>query len=240
MPEETLVFQIQGVRIAYGLRPAVDNLSLSLKAGKSLGLLGVNGAGKTSTIRALLGMLKPRQGELNIFGFRPGDYRAFSKIGFAPEDGVPPEYLSGREYLRFVGAFRVRDRSARNKEADELIEWFELQPEKKIRDYSKGMKRRLVLAQAFLGNPPFLILDEPLNGLDPLVIIKLRDRLDAYRRQGGTILYSSHILAEVEKTCTDIAILSKGNMVADSSTEAMIREFGSVEGAFASKVGMGS
>jgi len=236
MEEGNSIFNIQNVRIAYGLRCAVDNVSLELKQGRSLGLLGINGAGKTSTIRAILGMLRPRRGKLTVFGHRPGHYKTFKRIGFAPEDAVPPEYLTAREYLAFVGAFRIKDRGRRRREVDELTGWFELQRNKKIRDFSKGMKRRLVLAQAFLGQPEFLILDEPLNGLDPLVIIKLRQRLDDYRKAGGTILYSSHILAEVEKTCTDIAILSKGKLIAFDTTKRLIEEFGSVERAFAEKV----
>jgi ABC-2 type transport system ATP-binding protein len=208
-----------------------------LGQGAALGLLGLNGAGKTSTIRALMGMLKPRAGTISVFGGRPGSPVAFRRIGFAPENALPPEYLTATEYLRFVGAFRIKDRAKRKEAVEEVRQWFDLAEKKKIREYSKGMVRRLVLAQAFLGNPELLILDEPLNGLDPLVIIKLRERLEAYRKQGGTVLFSSHILAEVEKTCTDVAILSAGKLVHNSSLEVVLEDFGSVETAFASKVG---
>lgn len=232
------IFELRNLRVAYGFRAAVDDLSLTLVKGQSLGLLGVNGAGKTSTIRALLGMLRPKKGTIQVFGHAAGNTKVFRRVGFAPEDGIPPEYLSAHEYLHFVGAFRIKDRQRRKEEVKEILEWFDLNPQKKIRDYSKGMKRRLVLAQAFLGNPELLILDEPLNGLDPLVIIKLRDRLQSYREQGGTILFSSHILAEVEKTCTDIAILSQGKLVYTGSRQNAVSEFGSIEGAFAKLVGV--
>src|SRR5262249_36960575 len=108
------------------------------------------------------------------------------------------------------------------------------------RQYSKGMRRRLVLAQAFLAEPELLILDEPLNGLDPLVIIKLRERLIAYRERGGSILYSSHILTEVEKSCSDVAILHEGKLVMMAPVPQIIAEFGSVEAAFAAKVKVSS
>ena len=231
------IFEIHDVSVFYGLRRAVDGLSLTQKVGGSLGLLGVNGAGKTSTIRALLGMLRPRKGSVSIFGEVPGKPKTFRRIGFAPEDGVPPEYLTGREFLSFVGGFRIKDRGRRAEEVKALLDWFELVPEKKIRDYSKGMKRRLLLAQGFLGDPSLLILDEPLNGLDPLIIIKLRQRLEEYRKNGGTVLFSSHILTEVEKSCSDVAILSEGRLVCYSAVDALLKEFGSVEAAFAAKVG---
>lgn len=234
---EPLIFDVKSLRVAYGFRVAVENLSLNLKRGQSLGLLGINGAGKTSTIRALLGMLRPRSGDVKVFGLRPGDRKIFRRLGFAPEDGAAPEYLSAEEYLSFVAAFRIKNRTQTKEAMGELLDWFELNPKKKIRDYSKGMKRRLILAQAFLGKPELLILDEPLNGLDPLIIIKLRERLQKYQDQGGTILYSSHILSEVEKTCSDIAILSRGQLIYRGARHEAIAEFGSVETAFAKLVG---
>lgn len=230
------IFALSGLRVTYGFRCAVDDLSLSLSSGQSLGLLGLNGAGKTSTIRALLGMIRPRKGTVAIFGGKPGSPKSFKRIGFAPEDGLPPEYLTAEEYLGFVGRFRISDRIERKRQVAELLEWFELHPKKRIKSYSKGMKRRLILAQAFIGQPDFLILDEPLNGLDPLVIIKLRDRLDAYRAKGGSILYSSHILNEVEKSCSHIAMLSAGKLVCLAPVEEVKAEFGSVESAFAAKI----
>lgn len=237
LTSDTPVFEIDQLKMTYGFRVAVDNLSLMLRKGQSLGLLGINGAGKTSTIRALLGMRRPQKGKVKIFGLSPGDTKTFRRLGFAPEDGVAPEYLTAEEYLSFVAAFRIKVRAKRKEEVGELLNWFELSPKKKIRDFSKGMKRRLVLAQAFLANPELLILDEPLNGLDPLVIIKLRERLQLYQDQGGTILYSSHILSEVEKSCSDIAILSRGQLVYRGTRQEAIGEFGSIENTFAKLVG---
>jgi ABC-2 type transport system ATP-binding protein len=120
---------------------------------------------------------------------------------------------------------------------NELLSWFELDPRKPIREYSKGMKRRITLAQAFLGEPDLVILDEPLNGLDPLVIVKLRNRLNEKRNKGTGLLYSSHILSEVEKCCSRAIILNEGKLVLDAPLDAIQSEYGSIENAFAKTVG---
>lgn len=233
------IFQIENLKVTYGFRTAVDGISLRLDRGSSLGLLGLNGAGKTSTIRALLGMLRIRNGKVKVFAGKPGGIEGFGKIGFAPEEGQPPAYLNGEEYLSFVGGFRMQNATERRDAIRELLTFFELDPKKRISQYSKGMKRRIIMAQALLGSPELLILDEPLNGLDPLLIMKLRKRLEEYRMRGGTILFSSHILTEVEKTCSEVAILHKGKLACWEKLEALLKEFGSVEKAFALKVGVG-
>jgi ABC-2 type transport system ATP-binding protein len=227
------ILSIENLTVRYRFRTAVKELFLRLEAGQCLGLLGANGAGKTSTIRAVLGLVRPAKGRIRILGHGPGALRGLAQIGFAPEDGCPPEYLTGREYLVFVARIRSgEDRHKAAESADKLLADFDLAPHKKIRDYSKGMRRRLVLAQAFVGNPKALILDEPLNGLDPLMILKLRDYLTAYREKGGSLLYSSHILSEVERTCTHVAILQEGQLVLGAPMVEVVEKYGSVENAF--------
>jgi ABC-2 type transport system ATP-binding protein len=162
--------------------------------------------------------------------------RFFSRIGFVPEEACPPEFLTSREYLDFIARCRVKDSGRRKALVTELFDWFELMP-KRISHLSKGMRRRLVLAQALLGDPELLILDEPLTGLDPLLIYKLREKLVEFREKGGAILFSSHILAEVEKVCTDIVMLSQGELVCEASVEKLKADHGTVEKAFAEKVG---
>ncbi len=233
------VFELKGLRVQYGRNLAVDSLSLTLAKGEALGLLGANGAGKTSTLRALMGMLQPSAGQVRVFGARPGSVGVLRRTGFAPEEAIPPERISGQEYLEFIGRMRQPKASLRKDECAELLESFDLVPHKRVRDYSKGMKRRLVLAQAFVAQPELLILDEPLNGLDPLIIVKLRLWLERYRRDGGTLLYSSHILAEVEKTCTRIAILRRGELVLDVPVPEAVSKYGSVEAAFEATAGGG-
>ena len=237
MTNTSPIFEISQLKVNYGFRCAVDDLSLSQKPGVSLGLLGLNGAGKTSTIRTLLGMVRPRAGQVKVLGQKPGSVKVFKHIGFAPEEGTPPEYLSGEEYLGFVAELRISDREERKRQVMELMEGFELPAKKRISEYSKGLRRKVILAQAFMGKPDFLILDEPLNGLDPIFILRLRQRIESYVAAGGTALISSHILAEIEKTCHEVAILHLGKLVCLSSVDALMKEFGSIETAFAKKIG---
>jgi ABC-2 type transport system ATP-binding protein len=229
--------RVDDLTVKYGFRTAVTSLSLNVPRGGAVGLLGANGAGKTTTLHAILGFLRPKSGSISLLGQGKAGPKVFHQIGFAPDDGCPPEYLNGREYLNFVGKFRIADKSRRKEEVDQWLSWFELDPRKRVSGYSKGMKRRLGLAQALLGKPDLVILDEPLNGLDPLFILKLREGLEKYIAEGGTLLFSSHILAEVEKVCSEVAILAGGRLVIQSSVAALAAEFGSVENAFKVKVG---
>lgn len=235
--ESENVVEVANLVVKYGAKTAVDELSFNLKKGQSLGLLGLNGAGKSSTIRALLGMVRPQSGKALVFGQKPGSQASLSQLGFAPEDGTPPDFLTTLEYLEFVYAFKVKKSSSRRKECEALLNWFELATNKKVQDLSKGMNRRLILAQAFIGKPSLLILDEPLNGLDPLMIIKLRDKLDTYRKNGGTVLYCSHILSEVERSCSDILVLRDGKISYANSVTQAITEYGDVEKVFAKFAG---
>lgn len=231
------IIHIAGIRVTYGFRRAVDDVSLSLLKGQSLALLGVNGAGKTSTLDCVLGLKRPSKGKVTVFGRRPGSVGVLRLTGYAPEDSSPPGLLRAREYLGFVASLKVSDRLRRKSVIAELMESFDLPDRTKIETFSKGTRRRLILAQAFLGNPQLLILDEPLNGLDPLFILKLRDRLGRYVTEGGTVIFSSHILAEVEKTCSRVSILHEGKLLRDESTENLVKQFGSIESAFSQTVG---
>jgi ABC-2 type transport system ATP-binding protein len=224
------ILEIKDLSVQYRLNRAVQGISFSIEKGESVGLLGMNGAGKTSTIRAILGMIRFK-GEVGLFGKRDRGWKPMKRIGYAPEDSVPPEFLSGKEYLEFIAALRMKNKAKRAAEVNRWLELFELSPDKKIRDYSKGMKRKIVLAQAFVGSPDLLILDEPLNGLDPLVIMKLREVILNYRDK-GTLLYSSHILSEVEKCCSRVIILAQGVTVLDESISKVTNTHGSVEKAF--------
>lgn len=228
--------EVKDLEVSYGLRKAVQGISFSISPGEKVGLLGANGAGKSSTLRAILGMQPYARGEIRVFNSKPGCMEILSRTGFAPEEGSPPDYFSGKEYLDFVQKIKVSSPNS-PQVADELLSWFELDPNKKIREYSKGMRRRLTLAQALLGAPDLLILDEPLNGLDPLIIVKLRDWLNAQKQSKTCLIYSSHILSEVEKVCTRAIILKNGKIVLDLGLSEIISQFGSVEAAFTAKAG---
>ena len=231
------VFKLNNVSVSYGTAKAIQGVSFELRKGQAIGLIGANGAGKTSSIRALLGMVPIREGEVQLLGQKKCTPQTLKRLGFAPEEASPPEYLTAVEYLQFLGKFKVSDSNRTTQEIDELLSWFELNPDKRVSQYSKGMRRRLILAQAFLGKPELLILDEPLNGLDPLMIQKLRDKLRDYRAMGVSILYSSHILSELENCCTDVVMMDHGSVIMQESVTNLVQQFGSIEKAFTAKMG---
>lgn len=237
MGRASKILECQNIEIHYGYKKAVKDVSFSISSGQSLALVGQNGAGKTSTLKALIGYIPLRKGKIEVLGKTPPDWRIFESLGFAPESGVPPDYLSASEYLFFIGKLKRKATRENQKLVSELLSVFDLDPQKKIRDYSKGMKRRLVLAQAFVGMPPLVILDEPLNGLDPIMIIRLRDWLNQYREKGMSIIYSTHILSEVEKCCDRLVLVHQGAVLVDSDVEKIKTDFGGVEKLFYEKVG---
>ncbi len=236
-PTTCPVVELKDITVNYGFYRAIDSVSFNLLPGMALGLIGANGAGKTTSIRAILGMLKIKKGQVTLFGESRCTSKTFHRIGFAPEEATPPEYLNAREYLTFLSKLKKQDISEMKRQVEDFLTWFDLDPNKPVRKYSKGMRRRLVLAQAFVGRPELIILDEPLNGLDPLMIQKLRTKLVEYRQKGASIIYSSHILSELETTCSDVVMMHKGKVVLRESIPNLIQKYGSVEKAFSSNVG---
>ena len=194
---------------------AVDGLSLRVERGQILGLLGPNGAGKTTTLRALMGLLHPDEGTITIFGHRvhPGS-AALSRLGsFVEGPGFLP-HLSGRANLELY--WRATGRPAGGWHLDEVLALAGLGTaiDRPVRSYSRGMCQRLAIAQAMLGLPDLLVLDEPMNGLDPPQIREMRDALLGYAAAGRTVILSSHLLAEVEQTCSHVVVMNQGRRVA--------------------------
>ena len=233
----TPIVEINDLTVRYGLKMAVDHLNLSLEEGQSVGLLGANGAGKTSTLSSLMGMIRPSSGKVTVLGFPAGNTQCFRDIGYAPEVAIPPEFLTGKEYLQMMGRLRGLEGES---EIDELLKWFELDPAQRIGQYSKGMKRRIVLGQALLGKPKLLVLDEPLSGLDPIMITRLREKLEELKKSRCTLLFSSHILAEVEKVCSHVAMIHQGKLCRHAAVPELVSEFGSIENAFSATVSANS
>jgi ABC-2 type transport system ATP-binding protein len=194
---------------------AVDDLSLRAERGQILGLLGPNGAGKTTTLRALMGLLHPDAGTITIFGQQVGaGSAALSRLGaFVEGPGFLP-HLSGRDNLDMY--WRAAGRSAADSHADEVMEIAGLGTaiDRPVRTYSRGMCQRLAIAQAMLGLPDLLVLDEPMNGLDPPQIREMRDVLLGYVTGGRTVILSSHMLAEVEQTCSHVVVMHQGRRLA--------------------------
>jgi ABC-2 type transport system ATP-binding protein len=199
----------------FGQRLAVDDLTLKIPPGEIYGLLGHNGAGKSTAIGMMLGQVWPTSGQVSVCGFDVTAHRqkALREVGAIFESPAFYDYLSGRRNLDILSSYTARTPAAR---IAEVIEWVGLtgREHSKVRTYSHGMRARLALAQALLPNPRLLILDEPSDGLDPEGIHEMRHTiLRLHRELGLTILLSSHYLSEVEQLCSRIAVLNQGKMV---------------------------
>src|SRR5215468_2003140 len=208
---------------------AVDDLSLRVERGQILGLLGPNGAGKTTTLRALMGLVRPQAGTITIFGRRvhPGS-PALSRLGsFVEGPGFLP-HLSGRANLDLY--WRSTGRPADGAHLAEVLEVAGLGAaiDRRVRAYSRGMCQRLAIAQAMLGMPDLLVLDEPMNGLDPPQIREMRDVLLRYAADGRTVILSSHLLGEVEQTCTHVVVMHQGRRVAAGPVADIVGEAGAL------------
>ena len=209
------MIELSNVLKRFGQRIAVDDLTLRVPAGEIYGLLGHNGAGKSTSIGMMLGQVWPTRGEVKVCGFDVSTRRrkALAKVGAIFESPAFYDYLSGIRNLEILSSYTARTPRTR---IEEVIEWVGLKgrEDSKVRTYSHGMRARLALAQALLPNPELLILDEPSDGLDPEGIHEMRNTiLRLHRDLKLTILLSSHFLSEVEQICTRIAVLNQGRMV---------------------------
>jgi ABC-2 type transport system ATP-binding protein len=216
------VIQLQHLSKQFGQQCAVDDLTLQVPPGEIYGLLGHNGAGKSTAIGMMLGQVWPTSGEVRICGHDVTVHRrlALQKVGAIFESPAFYDYLSGWRNLEILCSYTARTPPQR---IQEVIEWVGLngRENSKVRTYSHGMRARLALAQALLPHPELLILDEPSDGLDPEGIHEMRQTiLRLHRELGLTILLSSHFLNEVEQLCTRIAVLNRGRMVFEGSLAA--------------------
>ena len=222
MPTASAAISIRGLTKRYAKLIAVDHLNLEVRRGEIFGFLGLNGAGKTTTIRILLDLLRPTSGNAALFGHdcQSDSLKARASVGYLPgEMGIYSD-LTGQELLVFLE--RIGGAPVSGTHRNNLTQRFELghrDLSKKLREYSTGMKRKLGLIQAFQADPLLLILDEPTEGLDPLMQESFYELLTDARNRGRTIFMSSHVLPEVERVCDRIAMLRKGEVVFLSSVE---------------------
>jgi ABC-2 type transport system ATP-binding protein len=221
---------------------AVAGIDLRVERGTFYGFLGPNGAGKSTTIKMLTGLLAPSSGEILVLGRDMLDRRqsleAKRRVGVIPEDLALFDYLTAREYLTFIGRMYLLPHETIRRRIDELLPLLGLEGEEKklAMEYSHGMKKKLALAAALLPNPDLLFLDEPFEGVDAVTSRIIRDLLTGYVARGSTVFLTSHVLAIVEKLCTHVGIIVKGELVEQDSLEA-IRRGGSLEDRFLEKAG---
>jgi ABC-2 type transport system ATP-binding protein len=214
----TPTIDLQQLWKSYDGKPALQGLFLDAYPGEILGLIGPNGAGKTTTIKILVGLLRPDYGLVRVKGYDvlvdPVTYKA--DIGYMPEAPTLPEYLTPTEFLGYVGRIRSLPRERITARTQELLRILDLGPKANdtIASLSKGMKAKVAFAAAILHEPPILILDEPLIGIDPAGQHLLKERLAAMARAGGTVLVSTHQLDTAERLCSRVAIVNHGKNVA--------------------------
>src|SRR3954469_1674839 len=203
-------------RIGFWGRPveAVRNVSFEVSDGEIFGLLGPNGAGKTTVIKILLGFVRASQGNATVAGHPAGSIEARRRMGYLPENPALYEYLTGVEYLRYAGRLAGLGKKDARQRSAVLLDQVGLgdRADRPIRRFSKGMVQRLGLAQAMIGDPELLILDEPMSGLDPIGRKDVRDLILRFRGEGRTIMFSTHILSDVEMICDRVAILIDGRV----------------------------
>lgn len=207
----------------YSSIPAVQNLSFSLQPGQVLGCLGPNGSGKSTTVKMLTGLLRPTRGEVLFAGQNiRHDLAGYRKrLGYVPEEPLLYSYLSGQEYLELVGTLRGMPAPHLSKKISALLQLFSLYSHRHatLGSYSKGMRQRILLIAALLDNPDILILDEPLSGLDVASALIVKNLIRTLGEHGKVVFYCSHVLEVVEKVCSHILILRKGNVIAQGPTE---------------------
>jgi ABC-2 type transport system ATP-binding protein len=195
-------------------KTALRALNLNIYRGEIFGLLGPNGSGKTTTIKLLLGLLFPSEGEAFVFGQPAADVRKNERIGYLPEESYLYRFLNAEETLDFYGRLFNLSGGKRKDEAQKLIEMVNLKADRKrpLKEYSKGMRQRIGLAQALINDPELVILDEPTSGLDPLGARWMKDLILDLRKQGKTVIMCSHRLDDVQNVCDRIAILHEGEL----------------------------
>lgn len=205
---------------------AVDKLTLKIPRGEVFGLLGPNGSGKSTTIKVLLGLLKPTSGTVKVLGKTPDDVKAKEGIGYLPEESHLYNYLTPKETLDFYGRLFDLSATQRKERTRQLLEMTGLThaANRPVGEFSKGMARRIGLSQALINDPELVILDEPTSGLDPVACRQVKDLIRALAKRGKTVILSSHLLADVEDVCDHVIILYNGRIQAAGRISELLEE----------------
>lgn len=214
---------------SYGSLLAVDDLCLEIERGTVFGLLGPNGAGKTTTVNMAVGLLDPDAGVVELTGYgSPRGAVARAKIGVAPQSLAIYDELSADENIRFFAGLYGLARSTINERVDWALKFVELTDRRndRVKTYSGGMKRRLNLAIALVHDPPLLLLDEPTVGVDPQSRNAIFDNIEALRREGRTVVYTTHYMEEAQRLCDRVGIMDHGKLLANDTVSALIERYG--------------
>jgi ABC-2 type transport system ATP-binding protein len=203
---------------------AVDGVDFEVRKGEIFGLLGPNGSGKSTTIKLLLGLLNPTKGHIEVFGHSPRHVQTKSRIGYLPEESYLYRYLNSRETLDFFGNLFHLDKADRNNRAEQLLDMVGLgkTQTRAVGEFSKGMQRRIGLAQALINDPDLVILDEPTAGLDPIGCREVKDLIIALAKRGKTVILSSHLLSDVEDVCDRVVIYYGGKIQANGTLQELL------------------
>src|SRR5213594_2357125 len=205
---------------------AVDNVDFEVRRGEVFGLLGPNGSGKSTTVKMLLGLLHPTKGHIEVFGTSPRHVATKSRIGYLPEESYLYRYLNSRETLGFFGNLFKLSTGERTRRTDQLLDMVGLTQTRTrtVGEFSKGMQRRIGLAQALINDPDLVILDEPTAGLDPIGCREVKDLILALARRGKTVILSSHLLADVENVCDRVVIYYGGRIHAMGTLRELLAQ----------------
>lgn len=223
MSNSEKIIEIKDLKMTYGDKEVLKGINLDIYKGNIIGYIGSNGAGKSTTIKILLGLVKGYSGEISIFGqdIENEDNNYKEKIGYVPEIAKVYESLTAREYLTFTGQIYGLDYEECDEKALKLMEVLGIEEayNSRLSSFSKGMKQKVVIISALIHNPEILFLDEPLSGLDANSVLLIKEILQKLKEDGKTIFYSSHIMEIVEKLSDRIILLNEGNIVADGNFE---------------------
>ncbi len=203
---------------------AVDSVDIEVRRGEVFGLLGPNGSGKSTTVKMLLGLLYPTKGHIEVFGHSPRHVQTKARIGYLPEESYLYRYLDSEETLNFFGNLFTLDSKDRKQRSEQLLSMVGLDNARRrlVGEFSKGMQRRIGLAQALINDPDLVILDEPTAGLDPIGCREVKDLILALARRGKTVILSSHLLSDVEDVCDRVVIYYGGKVQAMGTLEELL------------------
>jgi ABC-2 type transport system ATP-binding protein len=222
----TPIIQINNLTKYYGKIKGIEDVNLEVEEGDIFGFIGPNGAGKTTTIRTLLNFIFPTKGSANIFGMNIVRKSKWIKkaLGYMPTEDYHYSTMNGYDYLKYCSGFYEIDNIYFEKRIKELSSFLELDLKKKIRKLSRGNKRKVSLIKSILHKPKLLIMDEPTNGLDPLMQSRVFELLKKEHQEGTTIFFSSHILSEVQKLCNRVAIIKNGGIIKTDDVQNLEKE----------------